>query len=336
MFKKLILLALMLGSFTGLKAQQPPCYPEWLSLSQSTAELHQFAPLSLNMPLEVIFGYIALDSAIYYGSYNLLDEFLERQTTFNDTLQQIMKHYYMMKDYDPILFKKNMDYFDYNFQMRPLDLEKRARKYLVRFSEKPYLDNALLKSSLIAHVKVTDTISRLSMGDWKGIATCEIIDLIKGQKFFGCKDLNIYEDIPNKKDPSSNLLEYSAIDSGDCLQLHYSLSWPRVDGQNANYRELDSAGNVITPTLRDENGEQWMKKDKEYIVFIQLVVLCSTENAEYYAVWGGIDNSETCNMYPIEEGNVLDPGEEFELGETVDLDEFKHQLRSRINEILSY
>jgi hypothetical protein len=51
-----------------------------------------FPEYELNMPYEVLLGYVALDTVCYYGNMNEFADFLTRQE-YNDTLKTLMKHY---------------------------------------------------------------------------------------------------------------------------------------------------------------------------------------------------------------------------------------------------
>jgi hypothetical protein len=46
--------------------------------------------------------------------------------------------------------------------------------------------------------------------------------------------------------------------------------------------------------------------------------------------------SATCNVYPIENGYVIDPVNELGFGESVEVNLFKNLLRQRINEIINF
>lgn len=80
-----------------------------ISINDFTNEIH----LSTDMPLNVMIGYLVLDSVSKNAKLNQVSEFLNRQT-YNDTLKYLAKYLYSMLDYDPIRFFHYMHYSNPN------------------------------------------------------------------------------------------------------------------------------------------------------------------------------------------------------------------------------
>jgi hypothetical protein len=342
----ILVLVLFVAISSNVLSQHPPCDPDRHTLTFEVPLNQVFAPLSTSMPLDVVLSYFALDSAVYHGSYQQMNEFLARQTTFNDTLKQLMKYYYKMVDENPILFESVFNYDDVH-QIYPDDLKEAILSKIIANSSSPYLDNLLLKSSLIAKVIVSDTISRPNKvsslnpnpnwEDFVAIAECNVLDKFKGNKFFKCKDISLYPQ-NSLLESSSQKLSYDNIEIGDCIQFQYKLSWNRNKNgsDDITYKIYDSTDKIINPHLIDDNGEQWLKKDKEYLVFLRINIVCASSTNEYYTVSPFIDHSETCNMYPIVNGILQDPGNELGLGTEVNYETVKTAIEARIITIINY
>ncbi len=169
-------------------------------------------PLSIYMPYDVLLGYIALDSVLYWVRERAYErdstpywrtneerieqvvDFLRRRTRWDDTLRKLVRSLYAMRDYDPILFQRTLYmsppykpwYTDFpqprwlmtwlldEIQSKGGGLWKaHGTDRLARMR-----DTLLLTSGYIAHIKVVDT---MSVGR-SFIITAHILDLIKGQK----------------------------------------------------------------------------------------------------------------------------------------------------------
>ncbi len=72
-----------------------------------------YPPLSIYMPYDVLLGYVALDSLRRaprpQGEQQVLALF-QRQQTLTDTARKILRVYYAMADYNPILFQSAIMY----------------------------------------------------------------------------------------------------------------------------------------------------------------------------------------------------------------------------------
>lgn len=136
----------------------PPCYPTWKG-SHFHIPYHQDEPpLSTDMPLDVLIGYIAFDSVSTHGNRRQVFDFIHRQT-YNDTLKTIMRYWYKMVDWDCLKFTSYRFarlYKEEKIQLSMI-IEEVARQVQLN-SPTPFLDITLLCSDVIAHIRVTDTI----------------------------------------------------------------------------------------------------------------------------------------------------------------------------------
>ncbi len=320
MKKIYLLLAIILATVVNLNAQQPPCYPQYNGLTFKLSNLDYVPPITLSMPYDVILGYLALDTLRRYANPDDIKAFFKRQS-YNDTMRYIMKHYYKMVDFDPIKYKLTLYYPEMRY-IFPVDIDIMVLDNIERVSPYPLLDGMLFRSHIISHILVTDTIRRIDTSSQfyptSIIVTAQVIDTIKGKVIPHCNDyINYGTDDKNNKNKSLSHL------SDNCIQFQYRLEWER-GSEYSGLNMLDSLGNP------------WIKKDQEYIVFLEVGIHCSDSINSYLDLTPFVKWSLTCTMYPIINGLVYDPGNEFGFGTNLSINEFKSLLRSRIYDITNY
>ena len=93
--------------------------------------------------------------------------------------------------------------------------------------------------------------------------------------------------------------------------------------------------------LVDEDGNTWVNPDREYIVFLCFMGIDASAHKRYYSLvpsyrYNHLADFSHCNMYPIENGNVIDEGNILGFGEVVPVEVFKQHIRNKINEIKNY
>ena len=310
-------------------SQQPPCMPYYQALTFEYPKYPYLPYYTTDMPYEVMLGYIVMDSVCNYGNVSLFDDFLNRQT-YNDTIKKIMNYIYRMADWDPYLFKRTQ-YSLPTSKMHPATVVEKLIEKSASLSPNYKLYSILLSSCYILHINVTDTLSRTylysNIPTPTAIVNYEVLDTIKGRKIPVCKDVSVDSDDEKVKAyimPNGN---------SNCSQFGYSLFWERDSVSN----DIISVGSYdYSKSLIDKDGILWTKKGKEYIVCLWIVPLCRTDIFDYVSLKSNVIPSLTCTMYPIENGKVQDPGNEFGFGSSVEVEEFKLLLRQKINEILSY
>jgi hypothetical protein len=307
----------------SLNAQQPPCMTDFLGLTYQISYPVDCPPISIYMPLDVLIGYIVMDSISTYGNNDEVMSFINRQT-YNDTLRKIMRYWYKTVDYDPVKYQI------YSFQGCPHEyviknsIESKILNRIKLTSPKKFIDQTLIASYIIAHIRVTDTLKREDetaiTAKTAYIVNCIVLDTIKGKVIPACKDLIVNFPAILEKKPDDNLQN---VLPGSCLQFEYCIEWPR--GGDYNLDMLDS------------DGKPWIKKDKEYIVFLETRIVCFTDNNIYYTLAPlRLNDSFSGSMYPVNNGFVVDPYNEFGFGTSVPVEEFKDSLRQKINEIINY
>ena len=287
-----------------------------------------FPEYTLDMPYEVLLGYVALDTVCYYGDLDEYSDFISRQE-YNDTLKTLMKYYYYVVDWDPLKFLRDRFYRDTAMKIRPFNIPEDLNQKIKEKSDNSYLDYILCRTDIIADVLVTDTISwvdksALSVGKYGATVKCRIIDPIKGKiipEIFNPQPLNIKNKMPEiQGEPTA--------DSGKTLIFDYCFGWPRKSGIE---------GEINHYYMRDSTGLPWVKKGQEYIVFLNLIVKCADYNTiVYYLRPNGMSESSTGLLYPVENGIVYSPLDDFGFGTGLTVSEFKTALRNRIEQIKNF
>ncbi|MCO5249883.1 MAG: hypothetical protein M9949_00490 [Candidatus Kapabacteria bacterium] len=311
--------------------QKPPCWSDYNDLYFRFEHLPYKPYITDDMPEDVRVGYILLDSVekdfpdIRFFAHNV------RQHEY-DTLRYIMKYLYKVVDYNPILFKLTSNYISAN------TIIDQIHNTATEHSPKPYLEKLLLESSIIAHVFVEDTLNFIEHGseNTSSIVTCSILDNIKGKVLPEAKVNNL-----NPLTLANNTNKLENLPS-NYLQFTYRLEWGRlpeneVIAYDVVHTLVDEDGKVLyPPMMMDSTGSGWVKKGKEYIVFLDLYSICDDSSYSYLTLTPRVRSSATCNVYPIENGYVIDPVNELGFGERVEVNLFKNLLNQRINEIVSY
>jgi hypothetical protein len=327
---------LLIMIIINLNSQPPPCYPNNIGLSFEYPFLENPFQLYDTLPKDILNSYRVIDSLYQKFSYSQLEDYLTRQT-YNDTIKTILKHFYNILDYDPILYLSyEVTGFPALHKSTSRELNGEMSRILPRISPKSFTDLTLLRSGIIAHVLVTDTLTRTDTSDkWaktSAIVTCQIIDAIKGKVIPICKNTSLNISNENK----TIALTQHAI-PGACFQFEYYLEWIRGNGR------IESTDNISIAvgennTLLDSNGVPCIEKDHEYIVFLNADFTCIDINNGkfYYSLRPTGYYSNTWTMYPVINGKVYNPLNELGIGNNLTVERFKDELRYEISIIRDY
>ena len=321
------LLAIILSSYFISFAQNPPCRESTVRLTFKTNNLDHVLPLSLDMPEDVIRSYLWIDSMCKNSNYNYYKNFIKSSNLFDDSLKQIIKYFYQFWDYDQIRAKLTSIYSDYNpshieptkppIQISNLDFLLSDR--LKELNGPPFDILSLMKSGLIVHIMVDSTIKRyLSEVDRDElIVSCTIIDTIKGKVIPTFKNTDIV-DSKNYNDPIPRTQKALP---GSKFQFSYWLDQLRYCPDSR--------------PLFDSAGIPWTTSGNEYIVFLFPIGVCGDSTDIYYTLWPfmGI-GSCVYNMFPIKNGLIYNPLNEFGIPDQSSVISFKKRIRDLINDIL--
>lgn len=321
----LTFVVLSLSLPVNVKSQGPPCFPDWEG-SYFYKPYHQDEPpLSTDMPLDVLIGYIAFDSVSTHGNSRQVLDFIHRQT-YNDTLKKIMRYWYKMVDWDCFRFESYIYARLYKEDKIATSMILREVSRQVKLnSPTRFLDITLLRSDVIAHIRVIDTTyySNEDVGIAKDCYSVRavILDTIKGRILPAC---NSYVRIsPKKRGTSLGPLPQS------CIAFNYCINWLKGGWEDVYIPDTSRF-------LLDEQGLPWIKTGKEYIVFLRARIVCDSTGIYFSFLPIGENFSYSFSMLPIEDGKVIDAVNEFGFGYSVPVDEFKFALRQKIFEIENY
>ena len=291
-----------------------------------------YPPLVSDMPYDVMLGYIIADSLRRNPEYYDEEEFFQRQQ-YADTLKYMMRYVYEMMDYDPIRFYHFMKYRI----AAPWDPPEMmmGNIYDLLCSTLYKYDNSfamthIFQSYYILHIKVADTLRIPTIdNEYCGNVTevsLEIIDTIKGRtfpmKYSPLYKGNTTASIIKNENDRNNIQSFHPQTN---LVMWYCNGWPL-------------GGIYSGKKLVDSNDVTYMQKGKEFIVFLIPRLLCYAQpSKDMYYLPAPLSYSSSCNgMYQIENGFVIDPGNDFGLGNQVPLDTFKNNIQSIINSIKNY
>lgn len=311
---------------TAQVVPRPPCWQHHASIVFPFPRLQSHLPLETGMPYDVMLAYVFYDSLarrIKEPSVAALYDNL----SYSDTLRYAMKYCYKMVDYNPVLFERFRRYNDTHrrYALDRSEVFYKLYKKVEKTSPNPFMETLICQSSIIAHILVTDTVSLIDTSNSTHFVTpavtAIVLDTLKGRVLPPC--INFY---PAEKRQENTPLPL--MTSNSCLQFSYMLDWQRIPfGSNIVYSG---------ETMMDENGVPWVQKDKEYIVFLNFGAACSDSLYTYHDLGIFGIRSSSNNIYRIANGKVLDPENDFGLGTTPTVADFKNALRQKIHSITHF
>jgi hypothetical protein len=259
--------------------------------------------------------------------------------SWGDTMKTITSVLYQMKDDNPLSFYwwsgKAMHPNPYKGD--PGHGEVAFEKLLVQIVGDSGRTSALLTADIISDVMVGDTFCVTVPGAQiapDGVfVNSTILDEIKGKKIPYCVDegLQAHRKSKGATPQSGGTVAWPTYavpaDTGSCLQFEYSPEWLRV---------VSDYG----PNLMDSTGGWWIKPGHEYIVFLNFSGVGADKTTGYFTTIPGPANpgggSSGC-MYPVVDGIVQDPNDDFGIGASAGLTVavWKSRIRARINAIIT-
>ncbi len=278
-----------------------PCLPSYQGFYNTYDYPLLFPQYVSDMPFETLIGYVVSDSICKYGSLKLYTEFINRQLYNSDTLKYIERSFYSMKDYNPLMLKA-YDYCSRNGEIRPfLISNKLQEKFSTLYFNSNKIRLALLLSDIIAHVKVVSTESKFNPNAL----------LAKNQI--------------NVKSTVLKFIKGGNKNFKDSLNFLYSLEWPI---------EQDYYGKS-SETIGSKYNNSFVKIENEYIVFLKTSVICQDSSKIFYNLIPiGLD-SQVYTVYPVVNGKVFDPKNDFGFGTNITVSEYINKITENINKIIS-
>jgi len=336
--KKLMSILSMLGiylivadvSLNAVTYKPHPDRPQWRGFYYK----EQAYPLLLPTdPYQIMHIYMVFDSITRVVPFHLEDT-LNKLSLLSDTAQYIYKYWYLTNEYQPLRF--------YYFWTTPRysEAKRSPGAIMSEFCRRMYIDPKFpyVNSSYILHVHINntdyldtssiDTVPRIlnkgygnivmdTIVDVKRntevIAYCKVLEAIKGTIYPSLQDAIYYN---GELQPEGT--EYSIPNETDIV-FSYREGWNMMaDGMPSGISILDS------------NGGQWIKPNREYIVFLRFFPIYG----DYYILAPHV--LPGFSMYPIENGIVKDKYNALKFGTEVPLNIFKQNIKNIIKEIKEY
>lgn len=334
--KRIIVPALLCLVFIAqtTHSQTKPYYgPLLFSMHRDTA----VPPIYAGQPAQVTMGYLWLDQLMrQYPEYRI-DSFFNT-LTWSDTMKTLASVYYQAQADNPISF-----FLWSGNAMRPNPYKGNPSQAQVSFPKRlgqivgdTGRTAALLDADVIADVIVGDTIcvkdptAHIALDGV--LVNSTILDEIKGKKIPQCvgEDMRTHKRTNKISVLSSGTVPWAThpapADSGSCLQFDYSPEWMQATFFGQDYG----------PRLVDSTGGWWIKPGKEYIVFLNFIGIGADTALNYFTL-SPSPSFSSGSMYPVINGIVQDPNDDFGLGASAGLsvDVWKSRLRARINKIIN-
>ncbi len=265
-----------------------------------------YPPLSATMPANVAYGYTLMDSLCRIGTESMIDSLLN--VISSDTLSLLMKSYYDIIDYDPILFmeyaRTSSDYEEYSIGIgkilnKVLDAYHQVHEYkghekLFTWAEYIYRVRVISQSSTL------DSSMRLHIRYY--CASVEVLDKIKGAVL---------------PDPSREI--YSGRKS---VEGFMKIWWGQVEGGQVGAMIWDSVRYVAV-------REGYLVPGNEYVVFIDATPqFISDTDIGYLLKFSDALTKVNSFAYPVEHGNVIDAEGYFGTDEKIPYNDFVEWIKS--------
>lgn len=296
-----------------------------------TEQYYPFKPvLRTDMPLDILLGYIIMDSIISYGqlSYPTVasrDEFFAGLTCEGDTLNYALKHLYRITDYNPFLFH-NFIWSVQAGKFSSITLLKRFYDQVKKVCGHQKFE--VMEAEYILHLRTTKVEPLYYKNDIPGDTSKvffvhnKVLDKIKGQV------------LPNFDRAITIFTQDSA---GKSVLRSTDLNVPA----NTDFLYYYNPGWVQNSVDGKQSQSMWripMEEDKEYIVFTRHLENCiDSLNArkQYYDIKTTNLNLQG-GIFPIVNGNVIDGANDWGWGTEVPLATFKRNLQELIDSIKNY
>lgn len=327
---KVFLFVLTLFSVSPAPANAQPSYGGLLVYRFPL--LTTFPPVTPDMPEDVRRTYLFGDSIA--RTIGIMEEEHEkRQLTYSDSLKQAVRYLFEANDYDPVTF------FQWKTTRAPNRYKQLTPGAFVQDMQNASMyvfpdsgrTGVMVSADYIAVVHVDSTRegidSTAAFARHSIKVSTTVLDKIKGQRL-----------------PNCNPAEGAGAGSGNCLHFEYALEWYRhqfvvvpsdtIPGDSLNkYRHTQPFISILPDTsLGDSTGRRWIHQDSNYVVFLSLGWYPSGKdlNHTYSDMLPIRWHGTSCGMYPIINGRVDDPTDDFGFGVGLTVQEFTTALRRKI------
>jgi hypothetical protein len=325
-----VALVAMLSFFSiSVTAQPKPYYgPLLFSMPRDTS----VPPVYFGQPPTVTTGYLWLDEAMRLYPESTIESFFNA-LTWSDTMKTFASVIYQAQDDNPLsLFLWSGTAIHPNpYKGVPGQAEVAFEQKVAQIAGDTGRTLSLLTADIIADVMVGDTFCVLEPPAYLGFnmafVNSTILDEIKGKQIPQCvgEDMRAKRRIKGATVQDTGTIPWATYpvpaDTGTCLQFEYSPQWSLIPG--------------------DDEGRSPMgwgvKPGNEYIVFLNFMGVGADNTNCYFTLRPGPAAIGNAGVYPVVDGIVQDPGDDYGLGASAGLtvDVWKTRLRARINAIVT-
>lgn len=280
--------------------------------------IRNFPPINTGMPIDILLGYIYLDSLLKSSTNHTLDSMLNTMNSSNDTLKYALKYLYRLVDYYPVIFKQYANEINFYQNRGPRKIkiigatgdtlsptvgpysvnliklkskiEEKFKDVFLGQSKLAYYSMFLADYILRVHIINIDSIlcKNVSSSYYRYNVTASIIDTLKG-KVIPVVSLN--------NQTKKNIEKLTGLDYLFNFQFTpYNYGMLYVTGAEPLYSKQD--------TSFSDSWKFKMKTGQEAIVFITLDNQLYDYQRDYY----DFDLEPRCslNALKIENENVYD------------------------------
>jgi hypothetical protein len=336
-----LLVAVFLAFSTSAIGQVVPIQYYHGALLYAFPHLGTVPAVNPNQPTNIQTDYLWLNDAFADVKPGFAMAGYIQSLTYADTLKYLGSVLYEVVDDNPITFARwaTASTWPYHYGAAPGQIRVTLQSQFSKVAGDTNRTAFLLDNDIIADVTVTDTQQYMWPSDpatpRSVVVTCDILDRIKGQSVPQC--VFLYKAHSNGKIQTLSvpfppiMADTVPATSGTCFQFEYRPNWRLGIPPDYTYPGQ--------PELTDSTGD-WIKKDSEYVVFLNFVGVWSDSANSYYSLspdhgWFG----SNAGLYPVRGGVVYDPNDDFGIGASVGggltVSQWKTRVRAKISSIVT-
>lgn len=305
--------------------------------------IRSIPPLSTDMPFDIMFSYIYLDSLLRFSTNFQQDSLIRTWNSQNDTLKNTIKYLYKIVDYNPIIFNQYMGEVALHnstisggrYQSTLYNLRNNVTykfKSLVNSMKMNSLSTLLLSDYILKiHVIAIDSIldkRRLtdieSQDSKRYIVYATVLDTIKGKKF-----INLNSGINPTTIPQSLQMILPSV-----TEPIISFQYQKLNYYQHTYSPNDPQSNIQNDiAFSDNNGGFNMTIGQDAVVFLRHTNQLFDFQYDYF----DLDLEPLCsnNALPIYEGNVRDINLIWSQVTLQNYQQWKNEINNLIQQIMN-
>ena len=279
--------------------------------------IQTFPPLHPWMPRNVTRGYLYFDSLCSTTTRESIDSITSSYTK-GDTLTYPVKLLYAMDDYDPVTFNQWLHITPSitHYKTAPGYIYLDVMRQVAAFITDTQRTAMVWGPDYIARVKINSvqTFDSITDPQFRGqiIVGCQVLDTIKGIEF-----------PPKTQTFTAPPKGWNTTAVANDLRF---LSSPIPPHKSVPHDTQDS----LQTRLQDNSGIRGIAIGQEYMVFLSIRFLGNDSTTFVMTVEPTQFKFSAGGLYPIQNGIVDDPGNDFGFGANLPVSNFTAAIRNRI------